>query len=77
MPSDFPLMPEENPPHVRRRIGASFKLDESLILHHKEVQEKRRCLVVTNRAHLFIDSFGTGHTAANAGNRPGCSPADL
>lgn len=38
MPSDYPLMPDENPPQVRRRIGASFKLDESVILLDKEVQ---------------------------------------
>ncbi|KAM9785514.1 innate immunity activator protein [Neosynchiropus ocellatus] len=31
LPSDFPLMPDEKPPQVRRRIGASFKLDEGLI----------------------------------------------
>ncbi|MEQ2157357.1 hypothetical protein GOODEAATRI_001006 [Goodea atripinnis] len=31
IPSDFPLMPDEKPPRVRRRIGASFKLDEGLI----------------------------------------------
>lgn len=41
MPSDYPLMPDENPPHVRRRIGASFKLDERLILRDKEVQKKK------------------------------------
>ncbi|XP_061661079.1 innate immunity activator protein [Syngnathoides biaculeatus] len=29
--SDYPLMPDENLPQVRRRIGASFKLDEGLI----------------------------------------------
>lgn len=38
LPSDYPLMPEEKPPCVRRRIGASFKLDEGLIHLHKEVQ---------------------------------------
>lgn len=31
LPSDYPLMPDEKPPQVRRRIGASFKLDEGLI----------------------------------------------
>ncbi|KAM6981937.1 innate immunity activator protein isoform 1-T1 [Tautogolabrus adspersus] len=31
LPSDYPLMPDEKPPRVRRRIGASFKLDEGLI----------------------------------------------
>ncbi|XP_011620232.2 innate immunity activator protein [Takifugu rubripes] len=39
MPSDYPLMPDENPPQVRRRIGASFKLDESVILLDKEDAE--------------------------------------
>lgn len=38
MPSDYPLMPEENPPQIRRRVGASFKLDESLVLLDKEVR---------------------------------------
>nr|XP_019944521.1 PREDICTED: uncharacterized protein C1orf106 homolog isoform X1 [Paralichthys olivaceus] len=31
LPSDYPLMPDEKLPRVRRRIGASFKLDEGLI----------------------------------------------
>ncbi|KAM8830631.1 LOW QUALITY PROTEIN: innate immunity activator protein [Synchiropus picturatus] len=31
LPSDFPLMLDEKPPQVRRRIGASFKLDEGVI----------------------------------------------
>uniref|UniRef100_A0A3B4AAF8 Cytohesin Ubiquitin Protein Inducing domain-containing protein n=1 Tax=Periophthalmus magnuspinnatus TaxID=409849 RepID=A0A3B4AAF8_9GOBI len=41
LPSDYPLMPEEKPPRVRRRIGASFKLDEDLIdseLHALETE---------------------------------------
>lgn len=29
--SDYPLAPDENPPRIRRRIGAAFKLDEGLI----------------------------------------------
>lgn len=37
LPSDYPLMPDENPPQVRRRIGASFKLDEGLIYLEREV----------------------------------------
>uniref|UniRef100_A0A3B4AA34 Cytohesin Ubiquitin Protein Inducing domain-containing protein n=1 Tax=Periophthalmus magnuspinnatus TaxID=409849 RepID=A0A3B4AA34_9GOBI len=36
LPSDYPLMPEEKPPRVRRRIGASFKLDEDLIHSNKK-----------------------------------------
>ncbi|XP_051908814.1 innate immunity activator protein isoform X1 [Hippocampus zosterae] len=39
LPSDYPLMPDENPPQVRRRIGASFKLDEGLIYLKKEDSE--------------------------------------
>ncbi|TSW62368.1 Innate immunity activator protein [Bagarius yarrelli] len=31
--SDYPSMPNENPPEIRRRVGASFKLDEGLIPH--------------------------------------------
>ncbi|XP_032362935.1 innate immunity activator protein [Etheostoma spectabile] len=31
LPSDYPVMPDEKLPRVRRRIGASFKLDEGLI----------------------------------------------
>ncbi|XP_035015526.1 innate immunity activator protein [Hippoglossus stenolepis] len=31
LPSDYPLMPDEKLPRIRRRIGASFKLDEGLI----------------------------------------------
>lgn len=38
LPSDYPLMPDEKPPRVRRRIGASFKLDEGLIHLDKRVQ---------------------------------------
>uniref|UniRef100_A0A3Q2YS92 Innate immunity activator n=1 Tax=Hippocampus comes TaxID=109280 RepID=A0A3Q2YS92_HIPCM len=39
LPSDYPLMPDENTPQVRRRIGASFKLDEGLIYLEKEDSE--------------------------------------
>lgn len=38
LPSDYPLMPEEKLPRVRRRIGACFKLDEGLIHLDKQVQ---------------------------------------
>ncbi|KAM9475420.1 innate immunity activator protein [Clarias gariepinus] len=31
--SDYPLLPNEKPPQIRRRIGASFKLDEGLLPH--------------------------------------------
>lgn len=36
LPSDYPLMPDEKLPMVRRRIGASFKLDEGLIHLNKQ-----------------------------------------
>ncbi|XP_022597591.1 innate immunity activator protein [Seriola dumerili] len=39
LPSDYPLMPDEKPPRVRRRIGASFKLDEGLIHLDKQDTE--------------------------------------
>ncbi|KAM9855525.1 innate immunity activator protein [Aulostomus maculatus] len=39
LPSDYPLLPDEKPPRVRRRIGASFKLDEGLIYLDKEDSE--------------------------------------
>ncbi|XP_061759491.1 innate immunity activator protein isoform X1 [Nerophis ophidion] len=39
LPSDYPLMPDEKPPQVRRRIGASFKLDEGLIYLENEDSE--------------------------------------
>ncbi|XP_042265334.1 innate immunity activator protein [Thunnus maccoyii] len=39
LPSDYPLMPDEKLPRVRRRIGASFKLDEGLIHLDKEDPE--------------------------------------
>ncbi|XP_068194773.1 innate immunity activator protein [Antennarius striatus] len=39
LPSDYPLTPNENPPRVRRRIGASFKLDEDLIHLDKQDSE--------------------------------------
>ncbi|XP_029994089.1 LOW QUALITY PROTEIN: innate immunity activator protein [Sphaeramia orbicularis] len=39
LPSDYPLMPDEKPPRVRRRIGASFKLDEGLIHLNNEDSE--------------------------------------
>uniref|UniRef100_W5KJY1 Innate immunity activator a n=1 Tax=Astyanax mexicanus TaxID=7994 RepID=W5KJY1_ASTMX len=37
--SDFPLLPDEKPPQIRRRIGASFKLDEELIAQDGEESE--------------------------------------
>ncbi|XP_026222682.1 innate immunity activator protein isoform X2 [Anabas testudineus] len=39
LPSDYPLMPDEKPPQIRRRIGASFKLDEGLIHLDKQDSE--------------------------------------
>lgn len=38
LPCDYPMLPDEKPPRVRRRIGASFKLDEGLIRLDKEVR---------------------------------------
>ncbi|KAK6308483.1 hypothetical protein J4Q44_G00217540 [Coregonus suidteri] len=37
--SDYPLLPDEKPPRVRRRIGATFKLDHSLIYQDGEDSE--------------------------------------
>uniref|UniRef100_A0A8C7CYL1 Cytohesin Ubiquitin Protein Inducing domain-containing protein n=1 Tax=Oncorhynchus kisutch TaxID=8019 RepID=A0A8C7CYL1_ONCKI len=37
--SDYPLLPDEKPPRVRRRIGATFKLDDSLIHQDGEDSE--------------------------------------
>ncbi|XP_034392628.1 innate immunity activator protein [Cyclopterus lumpus] len=39
LPSDYPLMPDEKLPMVRRRIGASFKLDEGLIHLNRQDSE--------------------------------------
>ncbi|XP_055747370.1 innate immunity activator protein-like [Salvelinus fontinalis] len=37
--SDYPLLADEKPPRVRRRIGATFKLDDSLIHQDGEDSE--------------------------------------
>uniref|UniRef100_A0A8C2KNY9 Innate immunity activator a n=1 Tax=Cyprinus carpio TaxID=7962 RepID=A0A8C2KNY9_CYPCA len=39
LPSDYPLLPDEKPPQVRRRIGAAFKLDEGFISQDGEESE--------------------------------------
>ncbi|KAL7884983.1 hypothetical protein AOLI_G00077530 [Acnodon oligacanthus] len=39
LPSDYPLLPDEQPPQIRRRIGAAFKLDEGLITQDGEESE--------------------------------------
>lgn len=44
LPSDYPLMPDEKPPRVRRRIGASFKLDEDLILQNNKEDSELHAL---------------------------------
>ncbi|AWP03026.1 putative adiponectin receptor protein 1 [Scophthalmus maximus] len=36
---DYPLLPGEKPPQIRRRIGAAFKLDEQSILQGTEESE--------------------------------------
>ncbi|KAK5863493.1 hypothetical protein PBY51_000521 [Eleginops maclovinus] len=48
LPSDYPLMPDEKPPRVRRRIGASFKLDEGLI--HLNEQDSELQVLETDLA---------------------------
>ncbi|KAK9515417.1 hypothetical protein VZT92_026066 [Zoarces viviparus] len=48
LPSDYPLMPDEKLPLVRRRIGASFKLDEGLI--HADKQDSELQVLETDLA---------------------------
>lgn len=92
LPSDYPLLPDEKPPRVRRRIGASFKLDEGLIHVDKEVtavvyclwdkklskkkQKNKTLLWVWTKHKKFFNSV-TGFWVASAGNWLGSSAADL
>ncbi|XP_051508436.1 innate immunity activator protein isoform X2 [Myxocyprinus asiaticus] len=39
LPSDYPLLPGEKPPQIRRRIGTAFKLDEGFISQDGEESE--------------------------------------
>ncbi|XP_054883478.1 innate immunity activator b isoform X2 [Poeciliopsis prolifica] len=39
LPKDYPLLPGEKPPQIRRRIGAAFKLDEQNIPQGSENSE--------------------------------------
>ncbi|XP_034733794.1 innate immunity activator protein [Etheostoma cragini] len=48
LPSDYPVMPDEKLPRVRRRIGASFKLDEGLI--HLDKQDSELQVLETDLA---------------------------
>ncbi|KAL6119738.1 inava [Pungitius sinensis] len=48
LPSDYPLMPDEKLPQVRRRIGACFKLDEDLI--HLDKQDSELQVLETDLA---------------------------
>ncbi|TDH10792.1 hypothetical protein EPR50_G00077210 [Perca flavescens] len=48
LPSDYPVMPNEKLPRVRRRIGASFKLDEGLI--HLDKQDSELQVLETDLA---------------------------
>nr|XP_040049555.1 innate immunity activator protein [Gasterosteus aculeatus aculeatus] len=48
LPSDYPLMPDEKLPRVRRRIGACFKLDEDLI--HLDKQDSELQVLETDLA---------------------------
>ncbi|KAI3369460.1 hypothetical protein L3Q82_007674 [Scortum barcoo] len=39
LPDDYPLLPGEKPPQIRRRVGAAFKLDEQSIPQGAEESE--------------------------------------
>ncbi|XP_066452774.1 FERM domain-containing protein 4B isoform X2 [Eleutherodactylus coqui] len=47
LPSEYPLNPGEKPPNVRRRMGATFKLDD-YILHSEEESD------LQNLEHKFL-----------------------
>uniref|UniRef100_A0A8C1GI02 Innate immunity activator b n=1 Tax=Cyprinus carpio TaxID=7962 RepID=A0A8C1GI02_CYPCA len=53
--SDYPLLPSEKPPQIRRRIGASFKLDEPSFLHrteHSELSSVEANLALQQQIHV-------------------------
>ena len=66
MSSDYPLLPGEKPPQVRRRIGAAFMLDEQSFLRKTEEVPVQNYTHNTTTQHwlhkpLPTQATNTGH----------------
>lgn len=53
LPPEYPIVPGQAPPTVRKRVGTSFALDESII--NRIINKQVRIFVLDNSLHIYHD----------------------